>query len=479
MNICFYARASQCELYGKIGLLIESTHNVCYVTQNDSEALKLKKLGCKGKIFSLTKFIQSNWNNNTLLEQYNNLRQIEKRYTIESLWGLFYTDRFLINYNYNDSLKFIKLHIAFFEKLIREEKCHYHINESIALFSSYIFYYIGKYTGCKYIGIGASKYKAKENFYFMNSPFNYNPLLIKYYEERSFTYTELAKAQDVINEYKKNKYRADFNILSNKAPKFQFIYFYHIIKYLYYLAFVSISKYDYEKYITTKKNKIVSLSNYIKYRVIFTKYYKKPELNDQYYLFTLHYQPEANTLIASPNYEKQLNAIDLIAKRIPADSILYVKEHFAQLGHREISFFYKLKKYPNVKLIAPFVDTHDLIANCRGIIVLTGTAGWEALFYKKPVYMLGKFWFDCFKFINNIDNINDLTKIIDVTENKIISDDEYYNELILFIASFLKSLQTGSYLIGKPNRDLVLSQNNILKIKNSLLEFIAKHNTII
>jgi capsule polysaccharide export protein KpsC/LpsZ len=114
-----------------------------------------------------------------------------------------------------------------------------------------------------------------------------------------------------------------------------------------------------------------------------------PDFNEKYVLFPLHFQPEATTLVCAEKYEKQLFFIDQIAKSLPADTKLYVKEHYAVLGHREREFYQKLQFYPNVVIIDPLVESKDLIMRADTIITLTGTAGWEALLLGKRVLVCG------------------------------------------------------------------------------------------
>ena len=49
-------------------------------------------------------------------------------------------------------------------------------------------------------------------------------------------------------------------------------------------------------------------------------------------------------------YEKQMVAIDHIAKSLPYGKLLYVKEHYAILGHREINFYKELKNLKYIKI---------------------------------------------------------------------------------------------------------------------------------
>ena len=85
-------------------------------------------------------------------------------------------------------------------------------------------------------------------------------------------------------------------------------------------------------------------------------------------------------------YEKQLFFIDSWAKSLPADTVLYVKEHYAFLGNRDPHFYEELKQYPNVVIVDPWESSRKLIENAVAVTTLTGTAGWEAMLLRKPVW---------------------------------------------------------------------------------------------
>ena len=196
-------------------------------------------------------------------------------------------------------------------------------------------------------------------------------------------------------------------------------------------------------------------------------YYNEPMYKEKYYFFPLHYQPEASTLVSAANYEKQLFAIDLLAKKIPVGSILYVKEHYSILGHREMNFYRSLKDYPNIKFISPWISSHKLIKNSEGVIVLTGTVGWEAILYSKPVFVLGKVFYNSFKYTNVIENIDDLSHVLKNFKSKKISKDKYDKELIKFVSSYLKSSVDGvSYL----NSKILHNTSNIKNISDAIIK---------
>lgn len=179
------------------------------------------------------------------------------------------------------------------------------------------------------------------------------------------------------------------------------------------------------------------LINYCRYKLS-RKYYQKPVAGESYYLFTLHYQPEASTLVCAQKYEKQLLAIDNLAKSIPSNSMLYVKEHYAILGHRNLQFYKELQKYPNVRLIDPYCNIHSLIRKSLAVIVLTSTTGFEALLHGKKVFVLGEVFYD---FFENVEKVKDAyTEYLKFGNTDTNVDDA---KIIRFLCAYKKSLYDG------------------------------------
>jgi len=464
-SICLYARSGQNKLYGKIGLELEkNAFQVCYIVQNSVEEKNLLSEKCQGNIYNLTEFIRTNWNNTSLDSV--KLDEVEKKYDIESIWSVFYTDRFLNKYKYADAIKFIKLHILFYEHIIEKEKIDFYINENIAIFSSYIFYLMGKKKNIIYLGLSCPRNFVDTKFYFTNDEHSTNYLLNKYLIENNFTDNEKNNAKKLILSFRETTIKPAYMNFTGKKPKFKFSFFKDILKFL-----ISnlVGKYkDFYNYETYRENRqlIQLFSNYIKYNFQ-KKYFKQAVVGDKFYLFPLHFQPEATTLVNAQNYEKQFYAIDLIAKKLPIDSVLYVKEHYAFLGHREMNFYKKLLKYPNVRLIDPWIDSKELIKNSKGVITLTGTAGWEAMFYNKPVFLLGNMFYESFPYINKIQNIDELTSKIKNIDIDSYKSEEYETQLIQYAASYLKSLKDGNYILS--DLDTVIKTDNINNITKNIL----------
>jgi len=107
--------------------------------------------------------------------------------------------------------------------------------------------------------------------------------------------------------------------------------------------------------------------------------------NEDFAYFPLHSEPEREILIQSRFNFNQIVVATNIAKSLPIGLTLYVKEHpvMRDIGWRDIKYYKEFLKLPNVKLIHPFVSSHELIKKCKIAMTISGDSGLEAAFYKK------------------------------------------------------------------------------------------------
>jgi hypothetical protein len=110
------------------------------------------------------------------------------------------------------------------------------------------------------------------------------------------------------------------------------------------------------------------------------------DFNEKIIYYPLTYEPEKSILLGSPFYTNQIAIISNIAKSIPIDFTLYVKEHpgMDEQGWREISYYEQILELPNVKLIHPSVSNEELVKNCLLAMTIRGTVGLESALFEKP-----------------------------------------------------------------------------------------------
>jgi len=125
-----------------------------------------------------------------------------------------------------------------------------------------------------------------------------------------------------------------------------------------------------------------------------TLVYSEPTAGEKYLYVPMHMSPECVDMYYGRDYSLHESFIAELARRVPSQYCLYVKENSAMVGQRPLSFYNRLNSLYNVKMIHHNVDTFDLINDCAAVISVTGTAGWEAYLMNKPVVVLGNVFYD-------------------------------------------------------------------------------------
>ncbi|MDF7825517.1 hypothetical protein P4B35_15940 [Pontiellaceae bacterium B12227] len=137
------------------------------------------------------------------------------------------------------------------------------------------------------------------------------------------------------------------------------------------------------------------------------------DLNQKFIYFGLHVQPELTTNALGGRYVNQFLAIQLIARCLPDDVMLYVKEHPNMLKTRDPSgrfreFYSMITDLKNVKLVSTEINTFDLINRSLAVATITGTLGWEAAFLGKPALIFGNAFFKFFPSVFAIYTVDDM-----------------------------------------------------------------------
>ena len=170
----------------------------------------------------------------------------------------------------------------------------------------------------------------------------------------------------------------------------------------------------------TKLNVIIStLKNTLKkksrQKFIKNNLKNKVDLTVPYVYFPLSVDMERNLLIDSAMYTNQIEIIRIIAKSLPINYRLYVKENPAQASRewRSKKEYKEIQNIPNVTLIQPTVLGRELIENSSLVISIAGTSSLEATFHQKPSIIFGKVIYNMLPSVFQVNDIKDLPQIID------------------------------------------------------------------
>ena len=167
--------------------------------------------------------------------------------------------------------------------------------------------------------------------------------------------------------------------------------------------------------------------------------------SQKYLLFPLHLNPEYSTLVQGGLLQDQLVIIELLAKSVPSDWIVYVKEHPATIMAklRPRNFYKKINDIPNVEIAPIDSDVHTIISNSEMVVILTGTSGWEAILRRIPVIAFSDYInvFDALGLSAKVSDLNKLPELIstEVLRIKLISDKERANRVKLFLTAVLNN----------------------------------------
>lgn len=470
MNYCFLARPSLDVFSPKLFLEIKETYDkeakAVFVVTDYKETIKVRSLIPDAVTYETASFLRDNWES----FNFNLFCEYEEKYECKPLWKYIYTDRFLINRDFNYVVKITSGLFMFFEQLYKENSINIYYSETIATLQCYIAYLVGKKTGVHYYGQTGARSLDGTHHYVFDDPYMSHIDIDENYLNESYSEEEYARASDLLTQIEEKEIIPSYMITNGVKPRLHFSYvllpFMRMVKsfdkryrdpcsYMYYESYKDIT------------NPIKFFFRFLTYK----KYYHKANYSRKYIYFPLHYQPEASTCVCAQKYEKQLFFIDSWAKSLPADTLLYVKEHYAILGHRDPSFYKQLRQYPNVVLIDPYESSFELSKHAIAVTTLTGTAGWEAMLLRKPVFLGGNIFYENAPGIMKVDDI--YGRFCDLISRW---EQPTRDNIVAYLCAYLRAIRPGvayGHSNGKSNTD-----DNIKLMAKSLIEVIYKQNSI-
>ena len=134
-------------------------------------------------------------------------------------------------------------------------------------------------------------------------------------------------------------------------------------------------------------------------------------------------------LIPAPYFSNQLEVIKNIAKALPIDYKLLVKEHPMQKvrAWRDIKYYKEILELQNVELIHPSITNEEMIKKCKMVITATGTGGLEAALYGKPSILLADVNYQTLPSVHRITNFEELHKKIKSIANQEVKLEDFEN----------------------------------------------------
>jgi hypothetical protein len=205
----------------------------------------------------------------------------------------------------------------------------------------------------------------------------------------------------------------------------------------------------------------------------YVRHTKDPDFSQKYIYFALHYQPEATTSPMAGSFVEQQLIVQMIARYLPPDYKLYVKEHPQQtFRSRNIKFYRDLLSIKNLWLIPKHISTYELIKHSTAVATATGTVGWEALFKLKPILMFGEYIYKYAPGVFYIQTNKDCEKAIkNITEKKYILSHQH---LKLYLKAIEKNTINGYVNIYYAKTTSLTPEENIQNISTAIIQKIEE-----
>jgi hypothetical protein len=101
-------------------------------------------------------------------------------------------------------------------------------------------------------------------------------------------------------------------------------------------------------------------------------------------VYAYHMQPESSVDVLASYVSDQPALIRQIARALPAPYELYVKPHQDHIGGLSRRQLRDLQAIPGVRLVSPFLNSHELMLRSAAIVTLTGTMAFQAALHGVP-----------------------------------------------------------------------------------------------
>lgn len=173
-----------------------------------------------------------------------------------------------------------------------------------------------------------------------------------------------------------------------------------------------------------------------------TRLFQKEVHAPAYFLYPLHYHPEASTSVLAPDFVDELSVIRAIAFRLPVSVKLVVKEHPSATALQPLSFYRALDALPNVELVGPGLNSKALARKSIGVICLTSTLGFEAAALNKPVICLGDVLFGYFP---NVRMVSDYSALNNALEWAMRYEPIDFEEIVTAMTAYVEYADRGSF----------------------------------
>ena len=442
-NIIFFSRDYQTKLFP---LLSSDKYESFFVTLTVLEKRQLEK---KNIVVSFC-----------FEEEYSGLITTKDDET-KNIETSFFSDRFFCRHSLNDRNKILSKEFAFWDKVFRAIKPSFIINEVIAIEIAEVMFIKAKEYNIEYLAWMISPFPDKF-FYWLSNPFHAS------LNREIFSTTISLNSMDISKKYL-NTFKSEVDnkpfYAKNLKSRFSFIKTVEMIGGYFRTntinRFKNIPKLNFLREYYGFNDSTSSKINHLFCSILYSYNYRLQLQDFEIVFYPLHFEPEASIIYFSEFNEDQPALIRNISKCLKRNQLLVIKEHPQQPGMLLSKPFRELRKrLSNILYLPSEFSTKKLIEMSKIIITQTSTAGWEAILLEKPVFVLGKVFYDNYKYVNKFYGFEKLRETI-ANEDYLYPNNE---ETLIFIAQFWDYCEYGN---PYPNKNL-FSKENIKKLVSAI-----------
>jgi hypothetical protein len=360
------------------------------------------------------------------------LENFEEKYNID-LWKLVINERHFYKFNKfykfttNEILKILEQECKFFECLINEIKPDYLLINEPSLHYQKLLVELCKAKEIKIFCLCISKFENTtiivENTDTFDLPQNLDLMNLEKTERVEKNYSNFNKLNKNWTDNRTygglNKLKAlkDYILISDsKNVESNFTY------------------YGRKKHKVILNTILFYINRQIRYNFLQKKSKKNIDLTIPFVYFPLGIDDDIALLHEAPLFTDQVEIIKHVAKSLPIDHKLFVKEHSQAVfrGWKPIKQYQDIIDMPNVSLIHPSFSAKELIKNCNLLVTIRGSSSLEAAYENKPSIIFGTMPHDMLPSVYKINSLKELPELIKTALNTKI-DSSYikkYNKLI-------------------------------------------------
>ncbi|MFA4941297.1 MAG: hypothetical protein WC582_01705 [Patescibacteria group bacterium] len=396
------------------------------------------------------------------------LEEICKELNIDSVWPMIYSNRlfsrsygekFYYGYKQNVSDEFIAAYLKAYYKVIRN------------LFNNFkpdaIFTAAFIYEGHTILNFFADKFNIPivsitdsrvPGYYVFTGDYldRKGPLLDRFSEINKGKKSEnLAKSKEFIKEFRERFKRPEYAVNQNEKISLIKKIRAELAPYRRILGWY-LKRNSSENYIKSvgptidyKSPKIILRDHYYqkKYKNFAKnfKYYPLDKIN-KFVFYPLQFTPEGSADLRSPLYNNQLELARQIAMSLPGDYTLVVKEHPAMVGLRSPSYYEKISRTLNVKLVDYRISSEEIIKKSGLVISSYGTVLFESAFFYKPAIILSDA--KIFTLLPNVFKHTDISSLSQKMKELLkinLKNDKYEKQLENYISAVFDVGFTADY----------------------------------